>query len=357
MRPNRDRRIGGPGSAGAGFTLIELLVVIAVIALLISLLLPALGQARQTARALVCSNNLRQIAMAINSYAVENQDVIVGGPTTSGTEALAGKFNGIAIQTWDFIGPLASNMGYSGPGDGEPAPDENTRAARFHWYREELKVFTCPSNNITATVFQGGAPWTEGRMISYNMSTQFTSTTDPAPKGTGSGYDQDRGTYKPYLFRLGTPDMKVAVFEGHRYANLSTKPDFDKKINGNYGGAFGGTGAWYISNQEMNRSAAPGEDGRDAYLANPLLFNDARRWAFRHGLRGDRGLGAAQVLGNMAFFDGHVKLFEDGEATNPDYWFPTGTRITSPNDFWNYTKLKYADKIGDATEQKPYVVP
>ena len=50
------------------FTLIELLVVIAVIALLLSILLPALKKATAYARKIVCRSNLHQISVAINSY-------------------------------------------------------------------------------------------------------------------------------------------------------------------------------------------------------------------------------------------------------------------------------------------------
>jgi prepilin-type N-terminal cleavage/methylation domain-containing protein len=85
-----------------GFTLIELLVVIAIIALLIGILLPALGEARKTARLTVCTANMQQMGIATQSYGADFKDGLFsfswkanqrykfkGGYTTQGTDLRA----------------------------------------------------------------------------------------------------------------------------------------------------------------------------------------------------------------------------------------------------------------------------
>ncbi|PCI07224.1 hypothetical protein COB72_10610 [bacterium] len=69
----------GSGSSRAGFTLIELLVVIAIIALLIGILLPALGHAQTTARAVKEQSGMRQTMLAYTMYSNDNRDKLLTG--------------------------------------------------------------------------------------------------------------------------------------------------------------------------------------------------------------------------------------------------------------------------------------
>ena len=72
--PEYPKRFGQRRKPMHGFTLIELLVVISIIALLISILLPALQSVRSAARTSVCLSSMRQLVIAQMTYAVDNED-------------------------------------------------------------------------------------------------------------------------------------------------------------------------------------------------------------------------------------------------------------------------------------------
>ncbi|MEM6853111.1 MAG: type II secretion system protein [Planctomycetota bacterium] len=71
------------------FTLIELLVVISIIALLLGLLLPALGSARNTATLVKCASNQRQVGLSLNAYAVDHNDRLPPSYDANGTYVMS----------------------------------------------------------------------------------------------------------------------------------------------------------------------------------------------------------------------------------------------------------------------------
>ena len=151
-----------------GFTLIELLVVISIIALLLAILMPALGKVKEQAKLVICSTNLHQLLLGVNTYAASNDDMY---PTKMS-------------QSWpNYLNYHSAER-----------PDRNDNAMHIFLgdYLPEVDVFVCPlspsqSDNMQRqyTDYRNINLIPEGTLVSYNMF--WGGYTFGANQGSDSG--------------------------------------------------------------------------------------------------------------------------------------------------------------------------
>jgi prepilin-type N-terminal cleavage/methylation domain-containing protein len=117
-----------------GFTLVELLVVVSVIALLISILLPAVGQTRRQARILLCTSNVKQHGLGAQNYAAANDDVLPNSPVSPGSDdpAVAKLYGPKGQPSFRFALPGIVTNGFTWGNEGLRAFDGYTTGSQLN---------------------------------------------------------------------------------------------------------------------------------------------------------------------------------------------------------------------------------
>lgn len=344
-------------TGSCAFTLIELLVVISIIALLMGILLPSLGSARESARVVVCGGNMRQIGLARESYSTANKGLLPGSPGTTGLRILnnpaandpsgqAIDVPGDATQPFDWAGGLAWSYLSDGTGASDRRDDRFAvlNGANGGDTRDpsgSYGVFACPSNQTISEPYLNGIfpQGIDGTRFQPQLAMSYSTCRDflwwgggggSPPVGASSEFWGSAGTcwststinteamlpggagYRPYIDRVGTSlSKKVYLVEGARFQDPSTPaPDHDVSATGSFGGAFSDVGPWNVA---FTRAWPEGRNTRNV----DMMGN-----SFRHG-----GKQPGAHKGNALFFDGHVELMDQNTARRPEYWLPTGTSL------------------------------
>ncbi|GMU20494.1 MAG: hypothetical protein AMXMBFR13_05910 [Phycisphaerae bacterium] len=328
-----------------GFSLIELLVVVAIIALLVSILLPSLSQARAQARSGVCMNNLAQLCRAESLYQSENQGWIPGSPWTTGAYFMRTTssrwdtpgFNRFAVEWMDYATPLRAIL-------------QGRQSIPRNWHElRRLTVtdpFHCPTNPelMTWIPLEGAMAPPPPQLrtlpaISY-MTMYGIMSAGPGklaeaqnlPGVSKPGHvvqrDDDAAEfsivppagYLPKHGRLGREQTKVFLADGVRFFDSAGNITFNTHLRAAKG---------------LSQATPPSTAG-----LNGREYNIGRRLSYRHGQKNRINAGC---------FDGHVEsLSVDYSGTNPDvltgfkgkavaphWYYPSGSIVNTPSDLHN----------------------
>jgi prepilin-type N-terminal cleavage/methylation domain-containing protein/prepilin-type processing-associated H-X9-DG protein len=270
--------------ARKGFTLIELLVVISIIAILASMLLPAVGMIRDMANQQKCGSNLRQIQMANIAFATDNNGVA----TPAFEPADPAKVGG-----GDANIPWAHRLSFFQYIEGQQSgllPDA----------RQELPLaLRCPTSYSKQNYFpqdtSGDAYWQSWIVYAYNYNTQAMAEAETA--GAWSAPTLWAG------FSFGQPDPGYHVLPIDKVRNKASKVAFcdaDWLYNWIFPVQRGYAGAWSSPYWKPSANAA-----------------STMAWD------GPNVLGRHREKANGAFWDGHVEAIRETQLDASDYTSPT----------------------------------
>jgi len=202
------------------FTLIELLVVISIIALLIAILLPVLGNARKSAENMQCTIQLKQLVTAQNSHAVEYKGTI------------AGHLKWDAWTVWKNAFKFYEN---SYPVEVRENGWTGTGLLYYRDYIDTLKISWCPSNTSPKFDYEDNNgfgfrpdPWTQGATWmgqNYHQRVDLLKLDDP-DFSPDSAIHADSFTYSTYYNPTIGHSVDYHHQDGYNVAYLDGSAEF-----------------------------------------------------------------------------------------------------------------------------------